>query len=143
VKVLGFNRVELIVREDEIGRAVEQFNQILGLRLPEPHGIEGHPILSATDFDGQLELVAPVDGKGPFANRLPGEIGPLVFEIEDVDAARAFLAQRGLAIRFEYDSRQGNEAERSMGVRQLVLDPAQWFGFHVTLMQRTRSPRER
>ena len=27
-------------------------------------------------------------------------------------------------------------AEASTPVHQLVLDPAQWFGFHVTLMQR-------
>ena len=142
MKVVGFNRVELIVREDEIHRAVAQFNELLGLHLPKPIAIEGHPVLSSTDFDGSLEFVAPRGGEGPFARRLAehgaGQIGPLVWEIEDVDAARAWLAQRGYRIAFEYDSRAGSAEEARVPVRQLVLDPEQWFGFHVTLMQRGR-----
>jgi ketosteroid isomerase-like protein len=138
--VLGFNRVELVVREDEIEAAVEQFNAAFGLRLPRPHAIEGHPVLSATDFDGHVELVAPVGGDGPFGRRLAehgaGQIGPLVWEIADVDEARSWLADHGYRIFFEYDSRNGNAAERSAAVHQLVLDPAQWFGFSVTLMRR-------
>ena len=140
MKVKGFNRVELIVREDQIQDAVKQFNELLGLQLPKPISIEGHPVWSSTDFDGGLEFVAPVDGQGPFAQRLAehgaGQIGPLVWEIEDANAARAWLLERGYRIFFEYDSTQGNAAEASTPVHQLVLDPAQWFGFHVTLMQR-------
>lgn len=145
MKVVGFNRVELIVREEEIDRAVKQFNELLGLKLPKPIAIEGHPVLSATDFDGGLEFVAPRDGKGPFAQRLAdhgaGQIGPLVWEIEDVDAARTWLTARGFRIFFEYDSTQGNAAEAHTPVHQLVLDPEQWFGFHVTLMQRKKKGR--
>lgn len=140
MKVVGFNRVELIVREDQIHQAVAQFNELLGLRLPKPIAIEGHPVLSSTDFEGSVEFVAPVNGRGPFADRLAehgaGQIGPLVWEIEDVDAARAWLAERGYRIFFEYDSSAGSAEEARVPVRQLVLDPEQWFGFHVTLMQR-------
>jgi hypothetical protein len=142
MRVLGFNRVELIVDPDRIGAAVEQFNEVLGLRLPRPHAIEGHPVLSATDFDGGIELVAPIGGAGAFGARLaehgPGQIGPLVFEIDDVDAARGWLAERGIRIRFEYDSAAGNADEAATGIYQLVLDPEQWFGFSVTLMHRRR-----
>jgi uncharacterized OB-fold protein len=142
VKILGFNRVELVVREDEIEAAVRQFNDLLGLRLPPPHRIEGHPVLSATDFDGHIELVAPVNGEGNFGARLaehgPGQIGPLVWEIDDdIDAARGWLREQGFAIRFEYDSSAGSAEERATGVYQLVLDPSQWFGFNVTLMKRS------
>jgi len=49
VKILGFNRVELIVREDEIHDAIAQFNELLGLNLPQPHAIEGHPVLFSGD----------------------------------------------------------------------------------------------
>jgi ketosteroid isomerase-like protein len=142
--VLGFNRVELVVREDEIEAAVDQFNAAFGLHLPRPHAIEGHPVLSATDFDGHVELVAPVSREGPFGRRLAehgaGQIGPLVWEIADVDDARAWLEDHGYRIFFEYDSRKGNAAERSAAVHQLVLDPAQWFGFSVTLMRRFKEP---
>jgi hypothetical protein len=145
LEILGFNRVELIVREDEIEGAVEQFNELLGLRLPRPHSIEGNPVLSATDFDGHIEFVAPIAGAGGFGAKLAehgaGQIGPLVWEIADVDAARAWLTERGFRIIFEYDSSKGTAAERASHVFQLVLDPEQWFGFSVTLMQRTRPAR--
>jgi len=140
MKIVGFNRVELIVREDQIQDAVAQFNALLGLELPKPIAIEGQPVLSATDFDGGLEFVAPVNGQGPFAQKLAqhgaGQIGPLVWEIESVDAARAWLKERGYRIFFEYDSSKGNAAEAHTPVKQLVLDPEQWFGFLVTLMER-------
>ena len=140
MNVIGFNRVELIVPEDQIEAAAKQFNDLLGTHLPRPHPIEGHPVLSATDFDGHIELVAPVGGQGPFGAKLAqhglGQIGPLVWEITDVDEARAWLAERGLRIRFEYDSSQGNADEQRSHVHQLVLDPEQWFGFNVTLMRR-------
>src|SRR5947207_4957497 len=144
MEILGFNRVELIVGEDQIDDAVRQFNEFLGLQLPEPHTIEGRPVLSATDFDGHIEFVAPVGGAGGFGAALaqhgPGQIGPLVWEVFDIDAARAWVLDRGFRIKFEYDSSKGNAAERSTGVYQLILDPEQWFGFNVTLMHRARKP---
>jgi hypothetical protein len=142
MEILGFNRVELIVAEDQIDDAVAQFNELLGLNLPQPHAIKDNPVLSATDFDGHIEFVAPVDGAGGFGARLAkygaGQIGPLVWEVADIDAAREWVMERGFRITFEYDSSTGNAEERGTGVYQLVLDPAQWFGFTVTLMQRGR-----
>ncbi len=143
MRILGFNRVELIVAEDEIEPAVRQFNELLGLHLPQPHKIQSSPVLSATDFDGGIEFVAPVGGEGGFGKRLaehgPGQIGPLVWEIDDVDSSREWLRERGFRIFFEYDSSSGNADEAAAHVYQLVLDPTQWFGFHVTLMQRSVS----
>ena len=98
MRIKGFNRVELIVREDEIEQAVQQFNDVFGLNLPKAHAIQGVPVLSATDFDGHLEVVAPLDGKGPFAAKLergPGQVGPLVWEIEDIEEARTWLGEHG------------------------------------------------
>jgi catechol 2,3-dioxygenase-like lactoylglutathione lyase family enzyme len=143
MEIIGFNRVELVVAEDQIHDAVRQFNEMLGRNLPEPHAIQGVPVLSATDFDGGVEFVAPVNGEGPFGQKLaehgPGQIGPLVFEVADIDEARDYVTSKGFRIRFEYDSSQGNAAEAAAAVYQLVLDPDQWFGFNVTLMQRGRT----
>ncbi|WTW92199.1 hypothetical protein OG216_01915 [Streptomycetaceae bacterium NBC_01309] len=139
MEILGFNRVELVVRQDEIEKAVEQFNEVFGLKLPKPHPIQSAPVLSATDFDGCIELVAPTDGTSSFAAKLergPGQIGPLVWEIADVDEARIWLAERNYNIVYEYDGRGGNTDEQATPVHQLILDPAQWFGFSVTLMRR-------
>jgi hypothetical protein len=140
MRILGFNRVELVVAASEIESAVRQFNEVLGLHLPPPIPIEGVPVLSATDFGGGLELVAPAAPGAPFAEKTakggPGQIGPLVWEIEDVDEARAWLQHHNYRIVFEYDSRSGSAEEQAMAVHQLILDPGQWFGFSVTLMQR-------
>jgi Glyoxalase/Bleomycin resistance protein/Dioxygenase superfamily len=140
IPIKGFNRVELIVRENQISDAVRQFNEVLGLRIVFPHRIAGVPVLSATDFDGSIEFIAPVDGEGPFAARLDrcgaGQIGPLVWEVSDMDQTRRWLSHNGYRIFYEYDSSKGNEFERASKVHQLILDPSQWFGFSVTLMQR-------
>jgi hypothetical protein len=63
----------------------------------------------------------------------------LVWEVEDLDAAREWLSERNLRIAYEYDSRTGNAEERAAGARQLILDKSQWFGFTVTLMERVGS----
>jgi hypothetical protein len=140
IPIKGFNRVELIVREDQIDDAVRQFNEVLGLHIVPPHRIAGVPVLSATDFEGSIEFVAPLGGEGPFADRSarggPGQIGPLVWEVADIDQSREWLSHNGYRIFYEYDSSQGNESEQAMRVYQLILDPDQWFGFSVTLMQR-------
>ncbi|HEY3844962.1 MAG TPA: VOC family protein [Acidimicrobiales bacterium] len=140
IPIKGFNRVELIVREDQIHDAVRQFNEVLGLHIVPPHRVAGAPVLSATDFDGSIEFVAPVGGEGHFGERLaqggPGQIGPLVWEVADIDRTREWLTQSGYRIIYEYDSSQGNELEQATKVHQLVLDRDQWFGFNVTLMQR-------
>jgi hypothetical protein len=139
MRIKGFNRVEIIVREDEIEQAVTQFNEVFGLKLPAPHPIRQGPVLSATDFDGFLEVVAPVGGQGSFAAKLErgsGQIGPLVWEVEDIEECRGWLAEHSYRISYEYDSRQGNDSEQRAAVHQLVLDPGQWFGFSVTLMKR-------
>jgi Glyoxalase/Bleomycin resistance protein/Dioxygenase superfamily len=140
MRIRGFNRVELIVRPDQIEAARTQFNDLLGLDLPEPHEVSRGRALSSTDFDGSIELVAPVDPDMAMSRTLaehgPGQMGPLVWEVEDLDQARDWLGERGMRVAYEYDSHVGNEQERQLRVRQLILDKDQWFGFTVTLMER-------
>ncbi|SEP19384.1 nuclear transport factor 2 family protein [Trujillonella endophytica] len=139
--VVGLNRVELVIDQARIHDAVKQFNEAFGLRLPDPIDIAGHGALSATDFAGGLEFIAPAPGdtSSSVGRRLAefgeGQLGPLVFRIRDVEAARGWLESRGFRIRYEYDSRQGSADEVEMSVHQLHLDPEQWFGFNVTLMR--------
>jgi hypothetical protein len=140
IPIKKFNRVELIVREDQIDDAVRQFNEVLGLHITPPHPVASAPVLSATDFDGSIEFVAPVGGQGYFGDRLaeggPGQIGPLVWGVADVNQAREWLISHGFRITHEYDSSRGSESEQATKVHQLILDRDQWFGFNVTLMQR-------
>jgi hypothetical protein len=48
MKIKGFNRVELVVAEDEIEDAVRQFNELLGMNLPAPLLIAGQPVRPQT-----------------------------------------------------------------------------------------------
>ena len=115
-------------------------------RSSRPIASRARRFLSATDFDGSIEFVAPLGGKGHFGDRLarggPGQIGPLVWEVADIDQTREWLRHNGYQIIYEYDSSQGNESEQATRVFQLVLDPDQWFGFNVTLMQRRVTRRQ-
>ncbi|MDA8044490.1 MAG: hypothetical protein M0Z30_04515 [Actinomycetota bacterium] len=143
MRIKGFNRVELIVRPDQIETARTQFNELLGLSLPAPHEVSRGRAISSTDFEGHIELVAPVDPEMAMSLTLAehgaGQVGPLVWEVEDLDQARSWLGEKGLRVAYEYDSRTGNDEERHLAVRQLILDKEQWFGFTVTLMERVRA----
>lgn len=140
MQIKGFNRVELIVRPDQMDEARARFNDLLGLQLPAPHRVSRDRALSSTDFDGHIELVAPVDPEMAMSMTLaehgPGQIGPLVWDVDDLDTARDWLDEHDLRVAYEYDSRSGNEDEQAAAVRQLILDKDQWFGFTITLMQR-------
>src|SRR5215475_14367379 len=70
VKILGFNRVELLLPADEIDAAVAKFNDTFGFRLDRPHRVAGQPVLSTTDFAAGIELIASAGAPRPLAARL-------------------------------------------------------------------------
>ena len=114
MKILGFNRVELLLPADEIDAAVAKFNDTFGFRLDPPHRVEGQPVLSTVDFDAGIELIAPGGPGSPLAPRLAekgrGGIGPLVWEVDDIDAAREHLLRKGCRIYFEFEG-EGPEGD--------------------------------
>lgn len=136
MKILGLNRVELLLPPDQLDEAVRVFNDVLGADFDPPELLTEHQVLSTTDFEVGLELFGP---GGPdsalhasLARKGVGAIGPIVWEVEDLDEAKRELVGKGYAIYFEYEN-----AEK--GIRQLCLDPAEMFGYTITFMQRTRS----
>jgi hypothetical protein len=82
MRILGFNRVELLLAPDDIHQAAERFNDLLG-----------------TSF------------------------APLVWEVASIDEAREYILGRGHRIRFEYQEE---------GVKQIILDPDEWYGYLIT-----------
>ena len=133
MKILRFNRVELLLPADEIGAAVAKFNDTFGFRLEPPHRVAGQPVLSTADFAAGIELIAPAGAASPLAARLAekgrGGIGPLVWEVDDLDVAREHLVRKGCRIYFEFEGE---------GVRQICLDPDEFYGYVITFMQRVR-----
>jgi hypothetical protein len=89
-----------------------------GLNPPDPLS-QGRVALSATYFDGPVELVAPVKGESQFGSRLTRSAGE-----EDVDDARTSIRGRRLPIVFE-----------RLGVLQLVHYPGQWCGLNLRLAE--------
>jgi hypothetical protein len=131
MKILGFNRVELMMSPEDIHAAVERFNDLLGTSFLPPELVSDGNVLTTTDWDNHLELYGPAHPDSPQAPSLAkkgrGGIGPLVWEVDDIDGAREYVLAKGYKIHFEFEG---------AGVRQIILDPDEFFGYLITFMQR-------
>jgi catechol 2,3-dioxygenase-like lactoylglutathione lyase family enzyme len=131
MQIRRFNRVELLVAEDDIEAAVEKFNDLLGFHLSPPDPVPGQKVRSSTDYEAGIEFFAPSGPDSPLVERLAqkgrGAIGPLVWEVDDIDEAKEWALSKGINIVFEFES--------ETGIRQLHFDPEQFFGYGVTLTQ--------
>jgi hypothetical protein len=133
MKILGFNRVELMMSPDDMNQAIEKFNDLLGTSFAPPRVVADGNVLTTTDWTNKIELFGPAHGDSPQAASLAkkgrGGIGPLVWEVDDIDEAREYVLGKGYRIIFEY---------QEPGVKQIILDPEQLFGYLITFMQRDR-----
>lgn len=131
MKILGLNRVELLLEESEIDGAVERINEVFGFQLTPPHTVDGHPIRSSIDFGAGLELCSPVGADNRIADELKakgrGALFTVVWEVDSIEAAKGWAAEKGVNVLLEFQNEQ---------VHQLVLDPEQFYGFKLTLMER-------
>lgn len=132
MKILGFNRVELMLSPDDIQAAVEQFNDLLGTAFEPPRLVNDGNVFTTTDWNHKLELYGPAHAESPQMAMLErkgrGGIGPLVWEVDNIDEARDHVLGKGYRIVYEYEE---------PGVHQIILDPEQCFGYLITFMQRT------
>jgi hypothetical protein len=134
MRVRRLNRVELLLPAEDIPDAVQVFNDALGGHLPEPEDLDDVKVRTTTDFAMGIELFGPLDDTSPLAgvfDRKPrrGSIGPIVWEVEDLDATRAFVESQGYRVVYEFGS---------PGQRQIHLDEDQLFGFGLTFTEQSR-----
>ncbi|HWD52664.1 MAG TPA: hypothetical protein VG412_09700 [Acidimicrobiales bacterium] len=131
MEILGFNRVELMMSAEDIHAAVDRFNDLLGTSFPSPDLVSDGNVLTTTDWDNHIELYGPAHSESPqsamLAKKGRGGIGPLVWEVANIDEARDYVVAKGYRIKFEY---------HEGGVSQIILDPDQFFGYLITFMQR-------
>lgn len=131
MRILGFNRVELMMSADDIHAAVERFNDLLGTSFQPPDLVHDGNILTTTDWDNHIELYGPAHPESPQSAMLErkgkGGIGPLVWEVDDIKGAREYVLAKGYRILHEFEG---------IGVSQIILDPDQFFGYLITFMQR-------
>jgi hypothetical protein len=132
MEILGFNRVELMMSAEDMYDAVDRFNDLLGTSFQSPQLVSDGNVLTTTDYDNKIELFGPAHSDSPqFAMREKlgrGGIGPLVWEVDDIDEAREYVLGKGYRTTFEY---------QEAGIKQIVLDPKEFFGYLITFMQRT------
>jgi hypothetical protein len=132
MKILGLNRVELLVEDRDIDAIVRKFNDVFGFKLCAPHEVQGQNLRSSVDFDAGLEFVSPMNEKSPvhavLREKGRGALLTTVWEVDDFDAARAWAREKGLKVLLEFEGE---------GMRQLCLDPKEFFGYSVILMTRT------
>ncbi len=130
MRILGFNRVELLVAPDDIHEAAERFNDLLGTAFTPPRLTAGGHVLTTTDWENHVELYGPSGPQSRIASRLEekgrGAIGPLVWEVASIDEARQYVLDRGHRIHFEYQEE---------GIKQIVLDPEEWYGYLITFIE--------
>lgn len=130
MKITGFNRVELLMEPDDIADAARVFNDLLGGNLHEPINLEAAHIVTTSDFDIFIECVGPAGPESRLHADLQrkgrGGIGPLVYNVEDIEAARAELIEKGYYISHEFYGPAGST---------LYLDPEQLYGYMVAFTQ--------
>jgi hypothetical protein len=126
------NRVELLLPGEDIPEAARVFNDVLGGHLPPPHEVAGQQVASTIDYALGIEFYGPSNPDSPrnasFERKTRrGAVGPLVWEVDDLGAAKQEVIDKGYRVAFEYGE---------PGRRQVHLDPDQLFGYGVTFTER-------
>jgi len=130
MKILGLNRVELLLPDGDLDDAIETFNAGLGFQLCKPLKLD-EGIRSSVDFAAGLELVSPSDEASPVFPLLGeskrGALLTIVWEVDSIDAAKAWAEEKGLPVQFTYEGH---------GIKQLCFHESAFHGYVVTLMER-------
>jgi catechol 2,3-dioxygenase-like lactoylglutathione lyase family enzyme len=141
MKVLGLNRVELLVKDPDAAQATFEklFN---GGYFAADTAIHGRPQDCRVNYAHGLELVHPMDTR-----YLPGQllaekgehIFCVVWDVDSIDAARAHVLASGFSIRYEGDYSAKPEVEVH---KQLVVEPDKTHGMMVIFQERRLNPGE-
>ena len=133
MKILGLNRVELLLDDGDLDTAIETFNAGLGFNLSPALKLD-EGIRSSVDFDKGLELVSPSSGASPvfpvLRERGKGALLTIVWEVDSIDAAKKWVEEKGLPVQFTFEGH---------GIKQICLHESAFFGYVVTLMERVAS----
>ncbi|MCB2047358.1 MAG: hypothetical protein KDE32_03930 [Novosphingobium sp.] len=135
MKVLGINRVELLVADPDAAQATFEllFN---GGHYPADRAVHGRPQDCRVNYRHGLELVHPMDPEYKLGKLLAerGEhIFTVVWDVEDYDAAREHVLSSGFEIQYEGDYSAKPEVEVH---KQMVVSPDKTHGMLVIFQER-------
>jgi hypothetical protein len=139
LRLSRISRAEILVRDG--AAAARTFTRMFGggeFRIDRVD--HGYPIECRVDWAHGLELVEPTDPGHPLgrllAERGEGHVLTVVYDVEDLDAARGYLQRNGFAVQYEADYGGHDDFLKH---RQLVVGAAGVHGFPITLMEAGRS----
>lgn len=119
MRILGINRVELVVADPDKGAAT--LSELFGMQF-ESEETAGHGVLSRTDFGAGLELAGPTGPDSVMQSLLDanGEgLLTLVFRVDSLDELLEVAEKNGLAVQAELDA--GDRLPRYSRYRQVSL----------------------
>ena len=131
MKIRRFHQVELLLPGQDIPEAARLFNELLGGHLPAPAQVPGQEVIATSDNALGISIFGP-SGLGSRLNRAfdakprRGSIGPLAWEVDDLEAAREEVTAKGYRVVYEF----GEPGERAF-----YLDAGQFFGYQVTFTE--------
>lgn len=133
MKLLGLNRVEMLVRDPD--QAEKDLSALLGGLRFEREPAEG--VLDCRiDWKAGIEIVHP-ESKDHVVGQLlenRGEhIFTVVFEVENLQDAKDWVTQKGFEIMYEFDN---GTPEKAATIKQISISPERTHGMLVTLLER-------
>jgi hypothetical protein len=132
MRVKRLNRVELLLPANQIDGAVKTFADLLGVRIDPPELLAANQVLSTACWEAGIELIAPGGPESVLHGLLEqqggvGAIGPIVWEVDNVDDIRRYCEQNDIAVIYEFKHENG---------RQISLAAEQCFGYIATFIER-------
>jgi len=139
MKTLGLNRVVVVVRDLE--KAVKQYSSLLGADFWNAGDQEDQGVKAAVSWDGQIELVQPINDQSAAAKFLAkkGEgIFGVAWNVADIDEAQALVNKNGFHMLHRYEFTGGNLAPGYKLFKEIVLHPKQFNEVPIILVQTER-----
>jgi hypothetical protein len=139
MNVKRLNRIELLLTADRIDGAVKVFSDLLGIHIDPPQLLAEHHVLTTTSWEAGIELIAPGDSQSVLHRLLEqrgavGAVGPVVWEVEDIEEVRNRARRQGVEIAYELSTQGGG--------RQICLSADDCFGYTPTFIERPPGPSE-
>jgi predicted enzyme related to lactoylglutathione lyase len=139
MSVKRLNRIELLLTTDRIDGAAKVFSKLLGVRIDPPRLLAEHHVLTTTNWEAGIELIAPGDSESVLHHLLEqrgvvGAVGPIVWEVEDIEDVRNRARRQGVGIAYELQTEGGG--------RQICLSAEDCFGYTPTFIERPPGPTE-
>jgi hypothetical protein len=137
MKVKRLNRVELLMKPEDIEPARKVFSDLLNVPIPPAHLLPEHHVLTTTCWEAGIELMGPGDAESVLHQSLQrkgsrGGIGPVVWEVDNVDDMRKHAENLGLRVLYLLQNENGG--------RQLSLASEDCYGYTFTFIEKPPGP---